>query len=428
MSVQTLTQEASVGQSTAFPTYSLAERDRRWQLARDLMEEQGVDALITYGDREGSFPAPFAHDNFFTNDRPGAIVIFPRHGEPISIVAFPMAVADHMEARLRHEAVWIRPENVFAGKRGATIAELIKKLGLAHASIGVIGLDPYPPYYFEGAIPYNTWHTVLADLPHAKFEHVQKRFLEMIARRSDEEIAALKWCAQIGEKMCEAMLAATRPGVSEGDIYSAAMEACPKNGGFAGLILLGSGHEYFAWGPPSWIYRPHAPRTIRKGDVILAEVFCQFGMLETQHQPTIAIGDVHPDFEKAAAAARRSYEAGLRALVSGGQFGDVVDAMEEPIRHAGGQHVHPWIHSINPFGNALSGFAGFSQVPGASRYGRVGQIPRIGNDLVLQPGMSFAFEPNCAFGRHVANLGGTVVVGENQPIELDRVSTNLMRA
>ena len=85
-----------------------------------------MDALIVYGDREGSFPAPFAHDTYFTNDRPGAIVIFPREGEPISIVAFPMAVADQMEARLRHEAVWIEPENVFAGKRGATLVELLK--------------------------------------------------------------------------------------------------------------------------------------------------------------------------------------------------------------------------------------------------------------------------------------------------------------
>ncbi len=428
MSVQTLEKPTVARLSSAVPSYSAAERDRRWRLARDLMQEQEVDALIVYGDREGSFPAPFAHDTYFTNDRPGAIVVFPREGQPISIVAFPMAVADQMEARLRHEAVWIQPENVFAGKRGATLVEVLKKQGLAGSPIGVIGLEPYPPYYFDGAIPFNTWNTVLADLPQAKFKPIQKRFLEAIATRSKEELAVLKWCAQVGEKMCEAMLAATRPGVTEGDVYSAAMEACPKNGGFAGLILLGSGREYFAWGPPSWIYRPHAPRTIRKGDVILAEVFCNFGMLETQHQPTIAVGAVHPDFMKAAEVARKSYEAGLKALHPGSRFGDVVDAMEEPVRRAGGQHIHPWIHGINPFGTALSGFDGFSQVPTAARYGRVGQIPRVGNDLVLQPGMSFAFEPNCAFGRHVVNLGGTVVVGEQSPIELDHISTNLMRA
>ena len=42
-----------------FPTYSLNERDRRWNLARRLMEQEQLDALVVYGDREGSFPAPF---------------------------------------------------------------------------------------------------------------------------------------------------------------------------------------------------------------------------------------------------------------------------------------------------------------------------------------------------------------------------------
>jgi hypothetical protein len=83
----------------------MAERDRRWNLGRRLMKEEGLQALIVYGDREGSNPAPFAPDTYFTNERPGAIVIFPREGEPISIAAFPMAAVDHMQARERNEAV-----------------------------------------------------------------------------------------------------------------------------------------------------------------------------------------------------------------------------------------------------------------------------------------------------------------------------------
>jgi hypothetical protein len=40
--------------------------------------------------------------------------------------------------------------------------------------------------------------------------------------------------------------------------------------------------------------------------------------------------------------------------------------------------------------------------------------------MILEPGMCFAFEPNYAFGRHVAHLGGTVIVGEDEPIELSQ--------
>ncbi len=412
---------------TKLPTYSLAERDRRWQLGRQFMDEHGLRALIIYGDREGSFPAPFAIDTYFTNDRPGAIVVFPRDAEPISLVAFPMAVVDQMQARLRNESVWIRPENVFAGKKGAAVVDVLKKHGLTRGSVGVIGLETYPPYYFEGPIPYNTWKTVIDSFPETTFLPVQKQFFELTAARSNEELEVLKWCGKVGERMCEAMLDATRPGVSEGEIYAAVTDACPKEAGFTGMILLGSGHEYFAWGPPSWIYRPHAPRIIEEGDVVLAEVFCSFGMLETQHQPTIAVGRVHPDFEKAAAVARRSYEVGLKELRPGRPFKKVVEAMEAPVREAGGRHVHPWIQSMNPFG-IISGVDGLSNVPGADHYGRVGHIPMVGGDVEIQSGMTFACEPNCAIGRHLVNLGGTVVVGDHGPLELNHISAHLMRA
>lgn len=160
---------------------------------------------------------------------------------------------------------------------------------------------------------------------------------------------------------------------------------------------------------------------------MLSEVFCSFGMLETQHQPTIAVGEVHPDFAKAAAVARASYENGLAALRPGRRFAEVVEAMEQPVREAGGWHVHPWIHGMNPFGT-ISGLHGLADLPGAERYGRAGEIPLVGGEVELRPGMTFAFEPNCALGRRVVNLGGTVVVGENEPLELNRIATRIMHA
>ncbi len=408
------------------PTYSDTERQRRWRIAHTLMDEQRVDALIVYGDREGSFPSPFAPDTYFTNDRPGAIVIFPREGEPISIVAFPMAVTDQMQARLRGESVWIHPENVYAGKKGETIVQLLQKIGLTRGSIGVIGLEPYPPYYFDGAMPYNTWKTVLTSFPGLYFKPVQIPFIHHTSARSTEELEVLSWSAEVGEKMCEAMRDATRVGASEADIYAAAMDTCPKNDCFSGMMLLGSGHEYFTWGLPTWTYRPHVPRVIQDGDVVLAEVFCSLGMLETQHQPSIAVGNVHPDFERAAGVARESYNIGLHLLRAGNRFGDVVNAMEEPVRTSGGWHVRPWIHGMNPFG-LISGMQDLTGVvPGAERYGRVGQIPLVGADVELRPGMTFAMEPNCAFGKHAVNIGGTVIVGETGPVELNHVTTSLM--
>lgn len=89
---------------------------------------------------------------------------------------------------------------------------------------------------------------------------------------------------------------------------------------------------------------------------MLAEVFCRFGMKETQHQVAIAVGDVHPGVEAAAAIAREAYDAGLAVA-----------------------------------------------------------------------GMSFSFEPNAVVGGRAVNLGGTVVIGEDGPIELNPLTAQLLR-
>lgn len=410
------------------PTYSQKEKLRRWNIANKIMEEEGLDALIVYGDREGAFPASYAPDVYFTNERPGAIVIFPKNEEPISVVSLITVVEDHIQASRTYSNGWVRPENMYVGKMGANVVEIIEDKNLDKSTIGIIGLAPYPPFYFDGAIPYNTWQYIQEDLPEATFKSVDSKFIAYTSVKSDEEIEVLKWSANVGEKMCEAMLKATKPGVRENEVYAAAIAACAENVGYTTELLMGSGPEFVGWGPPTWTFRPEEPRVINEGDVILAEVFSSFGMLETQHQPAIAVGNVHPDFEKAADAARKSYEEGVKILRSGTTFGEVVEAMRKPMREIKESwHVHPLIHSLNPFGLIGAG-EGFPKLPELSYYGKVLPIPDVGMDTVLKKGMVFAFEPNCAVGNRLINLGGTVIVGENEGIELNKNTTQLMRA
>jgi Xaa-Pro aminopeptidase len=409
------------------PSYSLAERDRRWQLANCLMDEQGVDALIVYGDREGAFPASYAPDAYLTNERPGSIVVLAKNEEPISIVILPTVVEDHIQERYTHTPGWVRPENMYVGKMGSNVAEIIEDKGLADRAFGVIGLEPYPPFYFDGPMPYNTYQSIIEDLPDAIFKPVGNRFFEMTAVKSAEEIEVLKFSAAVGEKMSQAMLEATRPGVRESEIYAAAMRTCAEHAGFSTMILMGSGPEFVGWGPPAWTFRPQEPRVIQEGDIVLAEVFASCGMLETQHQPAIAVGKVHSDFERAAATARQSYENGVKALRAGTTFGKVVEAMNAPMHAAGAWQVHPLIHSISPFGLIGVGDK-IADLPEVSQYGKVLQIPSMGADTELQAGMVFALEPNCGLGKKVVNLGGTVLVGTEGGIELNENTTRLMHA
>lgn len=399
-------------------------------LARQIMQANDLEVLMVYGDRESAAPAPFCIDHYFTNDRLGSVVLFHLDKAPVVVTFAPMMVADHMQAAMRGDMQWIAPEQIVVGKTGHNIAQVLIDLGVSsRANIGVIGLEPYPPFYFDGAMPFNTLTGIKKRLPNVNFVPVYKQFFQLASVKSEEELEHIKHAAMIGEAMSEAMRATAIPGNTEADIAAAVTSTCLSMGGFTAEILMGSGPEYIGWGQPAWQYRSQKPREIQEGDIVLTEIFALYGMYETQHQAAVAVGKVHPNIEKAAEISRECYEIGVEYLKEGVTFGEVVDKMEQPLLRSKGWHVHPLIHSINPYGPIGFGTApGIESLPIAQKYRQLERLPNPGRELVLKAGMTFAFEPNCAFGYHLCNLGGTVVVGKEKGIELNKNSTYLMRA
>jgi len=338
-----------------------------------------------------------------------------------------MTIGDHLEARRRGDLTWVAPENMRVARRPEGVIDVLREYGLGEAAIGVIGIDPSPPFHFIPIMPHALWSALGEALPQATFKGVYRSFLLRAAAQSAEELAVLAHSAEIGEAMAQAMLAATKPGVADADVYAAGMAEAFRHGTIAPPMIFQSGPGTVSWGQPPWAYRPQEPRVIRDGDLILAEVFSFFGMKETQHQVAIAVGDVHPNAEHAAKVARASYDVGLAVLRPGNTFGDVVEAMKRPLEEANGWNIHPLVHSLNPYGPVCGWGAGMRAYPGAQGYGLIAEIPTIGVELPLVPGMSFAFEPNCVIGDHTVNLGTTVVVGNDGPIELNPFTAQLLR-
>jgi hypothetical protein len=97
---------------TAVPTYSPAERDRRWNPARGFIDQEGFDAMIVFGEHEDSGPATYTYDTWFTNDRPGSTIVFPRSAEPINLVPFAPFLIAHLDASRKGDTMWITPENI----------------------------------------------------------------------------------------------------------------------------------------------------------------------------------------------------------------------------------------------------------------------------------------------------------------------------
>jgi Xaa-Pro aminopeptidase len=409
----------------SYPGYSLKERDRRWALARRLMDEEGLDGLLVAGQANRGAPN-VAPDVYLSNDRAGGWLIFPRKGAPSLLSWNGMHILCHaVETKLGHTP-WISPENFWPTKDPKNLKKVFEAEGLQSARIGIIGLDGGGPR-LESAISQSAWENIQEALPNVKFVKVWHKFARMIVELSPEEIEVLKQCADAGERMSEAFVDAVKVGANETDVYSAVMAACVDAGANCSGFIIHSGPNTPAWGFPDWLVRPVRPRALQNGDIVQCELFPSYGTMETQQQVCVALGDVHPDHLKAAEVARQAYEVGLEKLRVGVSFGEVSEAMDAVVKGVGGWFVTPHIHSLNPIAimAGLSSY-GMDKFSEAGRYPPVAEKPMIGADIVIKAGMSFAFEPNCHLGDRRINIGGTVLATDAGPIELNEVANRMV--
>lgn len=270
------------------------------------------------------------------------------------------------------------------------------------------------------------WRAVLDGLPRASFTDVTWEFRELMLEKSSEELVVLRHCARIGERACEAMLGAVKPGASEHAIYDAVLSAIHAAGAVPHdpFLIMTWGRDDVGWFEPHWTSAGGPPRMVEPGDIIMAELFPTYAGLETQQQMSVAVAPVEPVVEELGRVARRAYEAGLATLKPGITFEQLWNAMLEPVRALGGWTLTPMVHSL-PLG--WTGGMGFApeRMPDALQawnkgLGIIGRRP-----LVIRENMSFALEPNACLGQRRMNVGGSVVVGAARAEELNALPNRM---
>jgi hypothetical protein len=116
----------------------------------------------------------------------------------------------------------------------------------------------------------------------------------------------------------------------------------------------------------------------------------------------------------------------LRALRRGVSFCELNDAMDEPVRAAGGWVLTPLVHSLNP--HLMVGGCGMSrELDDVHAYPTTGGFTTRGAHVRLQSGFSLALQANCALGRSRVNIGGTVVLTDHGAHELNKLPNQLQR-
>lgn len=388
------------------PTLSLNERDRRWGGLRTLMRARGVDAIVV-----GSFQGRERLESYLIDDFLDSNVILPLEGEPVVLAFSTGRVSRLQESAARGAAPWVA--DVRIGFGGAKVAAVLAEKGLAGGRIGLVGMGPTAPGEMEGLLPHGFWASLTAAAPQAKMEDFTQAYTDFMLVKSAEEIALLRFGAGVAERVCRVMTEVTRPGVSEAQIYAEMMRETYRWGCDARypFMSLQSGSANIGWGAPRWLLRAEAPRQVRRGDLVQAEIHTLYGGQEAQVQMSVALDPIDADNRKCESVARRSYEAGLAALRPGVTFAEVVHAMEAPIRAAGCWAKTPLLHTLS-FGS--TGFSAVNReqlsgtAEGAIEAQRMPGIRR--GELLLQAGMGLELEPNACLGTHRVNIGTGALV------------------
>ena len=267
------------------PRFSLAERDRRWRLVRQLMAEEGLDVIVT-AVNTGHWDHFQANTRYLTGvggNCGEAAAVFPLEGE---VTAIAMAIPPiHYWLAFQDWVTDVRNCNRYFG-RG--IVERLRELNVDKGRIGVAGLYNISRAP-EGVMPYGTMRAIEEAFPHATFVDATDLMERARYVKSPEEIDALAKAVELVEKAIDVMAQSARPGVRECEVYAAMIHAMVKEGGELPTMLQWSA------GP-----EPHGNnimptlRPLENGDIVMNEIEARWAGYVGQGVQPMFIGRVEP--------------------------------------------------------------------------------------------------------------------------------------
>jgi Xaa-Pro dipeptidase len=403
------------------PTLSLKERDRRWAGFRRLMCERALDAIVV-----GSFQGRERLESYLIDDFLDSVVILPVEAEP-TVLTFAASRASRVfESERRGIQPWVRDFRIGFG--GARAAEILHEKGLRNRRVGLVGFGPTAAGEAEGLVPLGFYQNLTAALGAVDVVDFTRDFTDFILFKSTEELALLRFAAQVSEHACLAMIDASRPGVSEAEVFAEIMREIHRWGCNTRypFLSLQSGPDNISWGAPRWSLRAEPPRVLQRGDLVQAEIHTVYGGQEGQVQMCVALDPVDEEIRTCEAVARRSYEAGLEAIRPGVTFAEVVHAMERPLAESGCWAKTPLLHTVT-FGPV--GFTPVNReqlIDTREEALEVSLNPGIQRgEFVMQEGIALELEPNACLGMKRVNIGGVVLVTPSGAEELNRIPTRV---
>ncbi len=351
------------------PTFSQAERERRWARVRRLMAREGLDALVAFPNSGhwDHFQADVRYLTQIGGNCTEVAVVFPLEGEVSAVLR-----GENDIAWWSLQQDWVtdlRPARGFCSLR---VAEQLKELGLERGRIGISGLEGLVRAP-EGIVVWGMFERLRKALPHAILLNTTHVLQEARAIKSVEEVEFIRKAAGLAETAVERMMSLARPGIPERHVYGAMVQSMIAGGGeIPTMILWGAGQQ------PPWPHRMLTDRMLQKGDMINNEVEARWAGYIAQVVAPCCLGPIEPAIRHVFDLSLEIFNE-LRAVMRPGlRFVDIQRHYREAVTGAGFEEGAALLH-----GRGL----------GEDRPLMRGDHPFEDESLALEEGMVFILKP-----------------------------------
>ena len=299
-----------------YPRFSIAERDRRWQAVRALMQQNHLDVIVTpqNSGHSADYQANVRYLTHCGGGEPDVAAVFPLEGAVT-------AIATSAGPRWPTVQDWVTDVREARRNYGRTIVERLKELNVDRGRIGITGLGEVEGTRTpEGTIFYGTWKQIREAFPRAELVDATAILDEARYVKSLEEIDVLTKSMDIVELAIQAEIETAKPGVKDWEVWAAAHYAMTRNGSELPV------HCFWVSGqnPKRTLTRP-TMRLLERGDVIINELEASWIGYRSQGVQPVFVEVINPQQAELIKVQREIFNRVLESLKPGITVGELAD-------------------------------------------------------------------------------------------------------
>ena len=298
--------------------FSTAEMERRYGLARGLMAEHGLAALVVFGN-SGVNRANMANPFWLSNhlDLHHCYLVVPLDaGQETALYT---GLTNHVPNAREVSDV---PIVEWGGYDPAgTVAGRLRELGVTSGRVGLVGVNAT----FAMGMPYGHHARLREELPGLELVDVTLPYARLRLVKSEEEVSWLRKAAELTDKAILALAEEARPGMSEIELVALSEAAYRPEGGMPRIMFLRS----MAMDDPNGCLPAQNPsrRRLEAGDVVITEFSASYWGYTAQIQrPIFVEAEPTPAWRRMFDVALESYDAIMDVLRPGATEADTIRA------------------------------------------------------------------------------------------------------